>query len=226
MKIWKSRANVLAINNELTTTVAIKDIQWSSCGHYIAICGEDGHLQLYSGFSGANVFSVQVLNSSQWSNSYAQFTSISWDSNGTRLAVGTERGEVMDVDTDRYGQFIKTTIIRQEVPVIYVKYYGAVQEFEVQRGGVKSYVQSLSAYLANGEVAIFQNLASNRCSCIYTGITNGQAQWNSNESLLAIVGYYISGNTLAARFMDAHGNITFSINQLLPIQPTTDVIYN
>jgi hypothetical protein len=230
LKIWKNRANVLALDHETTTTVVVKDIQWSHCGNYIALCGEDGHLQMFSGVTGMNLFSVQVITSSL-SNTYAQFTTLTWNESTTRLAICTDHGEVMDADPSYNGRFISTTIVRETIPILYAKYFGPVKEYEVETvfGNQKLSTQSLSLYLANGEVAIFQNLSSTHCMCVHTRIINGKAQWNSTESVLAIVGCPIfrgrRGNNqscLAARLIDGDGNILLTIEHLISIQPRTD----
>ena len=205
-------------------------MQWSKCGYYIGICGEEGHIQVFSGLNGVNIFAVQVIAATVFSFQ-AQFLCLSWNKQGTRIALGTERGEVMDVDPAVNGQFISTMMVRENTPVLHIQYFGPIQEVEINTpDGVKQLsTQSLSLYLADGEVAIFPNLTTTHCMCVHTRIINGQAAWNVAETVLTIVGYQATSSTsstpfLVARFLNSEGNILFSLDHLLMIEPGTEVI--
>lgn len=164
---------------------------------------------------------------------HAQFTSLSWNKSITCMALGTERGEVIDVDPIQQGRFISTLIVRENVPVLNVCYYGPMKEVDIMtpEGSQTLITQSLSLYLANGEVAIFHNLSSASCMCVHTRIVNGVAQWNSKQTLLAVVGYHARSPGLptppyiTARFLNEEGNIIMSMDRLIATRPGTDVSY-
>lgn len=199
----------------------VKDIKWSTCGCYIAICGEEGHMQLLSGINGAQIFALQVVTSPRY-GSYAQFTCLSWNKSITSIVLGTERGEIIDIDPLHQGRFVSTVIVRENIPIRYISYYGPLRSTN-DGTGTAVITQSLSLYLANGEVAIFQNLSSANCVCVHTRIINGLAQWNSTQTVLAVVGYSPLSMYLSARFLDTEGLMLHTIDQLLCVQPTIDV---
>lgn len=130
----------------------------------------------------------------------------------------------MDVDPSQNGHAIGTIVVRKDVPIIYTKYFGTVHEQEVQtpHGAQRVSTQSLSLYLANGEVVIFDNVSSTQCMCVYTGLVNGQAKWNSFDTLLAVVGYNRTGS-INGRFLNGNGSILLTIDKLIAMEPGNDV---
>lgn len=234
IKVWKNRAKVLALDFDYSITAVVRDMQWSHCGFYIAVCTEDGHLQIFSGLNGTYIFSIQVVTSSAF-GSHAQFTSLSWNKPTTSIALGTERGEVIDIDPLQHGRFMATMVVREGTPVLHACYFGPVKEINIvtSEGNQSLSTQSLSLYLANGEVAIFRNLSSACCMCVHTRIVNGRAMWNEAQTILAVVGYYgsitqhqMASSFIAARLLDNDGNILLTVEHLIAGQPGTDVSPN
>lgn len=226
IKIWKNRANVLAVDFEFITTVLVRDMQWSCCGYYIAICGEEGHLQVFSGLNGANIFAIQLVAALRFS-SQAQFSCCSWNSSGTRIALGTERGEVVDVDTTDDGQTVLTIGVRDGVPVLSTHYFGPAKEITKHtssREAVAVPTQSLSVYLSSGEVRIFPTICSGQSICVQTRVVNGTSAWNGNGELMVVVGQRSQGSmSTIARFIDSNGNILLTVDNLLPPYPKPEV---
>ena len=149
-----------------------------------------------------------------------------------RLPLGTEKGEVIDIDPLQHGRFMATMVVREDTSVIHASYFGPVKEVNIAtpEGNRTLSTQSLSLYLANGEIAIFRNVSSACCMCVHTRIVNGRAKWNEEQTVLAVVGYYgrssgqcMTPSFLAARFIDGDGNILLTVDQVIAGQPGTDV---
>ena len=226
IKVWKNRANVLAMDFEFTTKILIRDLQWSSCGYYIAMCGEEGNLQVFSGLNGTNIFAIQLVAPLHFS-SQAQFSCCSWNSSGTRIALGTERGEVVDVDTTNDGQTVLTIGVRDGVPVLSTHYFGPVKEITKHTSSGEAVAvptQSLSVYLTSGETRIFPTISSGQSICVQTSIVNGTSAWNSSGDLMVVVGQRGQGSlSTVACFMDPNGNVLLTVTNLLPCYPKPEV---
>ena len=138
-------------------------MQWSPCGLYIAICGEEGELQLFSGLNGISIFAIQVVSSTQHST-HAEFTCLTWNKTSTRLALGTAKGELIDTDPTQNGQFISIMMMHENVPVRHAQYFGPTEELHLNNEQTAS--QSLSLYMEDGEVAIFPTINNTCCMCV------------------------------------------------------------
>ena len=205
--------------------MVVTDIQWSSCGYYIVICSEEGYIQVLSGLNGQRLFTTQVVAPHRFSTQ-AEFTCCTWNKCNTQIALGTKRGEVFGIDPDEEGQFIFTTVDREGVSVQSLLFFGPIHEIPVstRHGEKMTATQSLSLYMSNGDVVFFPTLISHYCACVQTHLIEGKAQWNSEETLLAIVGYREDArHVLAARFLDTHGDILFTVNQALCIPQDVQV---
>ena len=163
VKIWRNRSNVLALDFDFTTSVLVRDMQWSPCGLYIAICGEEGELQVFSGLNGISIFAIQVVSSTQHST-HAEFTCLTWNKVSTRLALGTAKGELIDTDPTQNGQFISIMMMHEHVPVCHAQYFGPTEEVHLHNEQAAS--QSLSLYMEDGEVAIFPTINNTCCMCV------------------------------------------------------------
>lgn len=219
--VWRNRANVFACECQMTTAVHVTDIQWSRCGYYIIVCGKDGHIQMFSGLSGLNLFSITVQATTSLT-SKAQSTCCSWNKTGTRIAFGTEAGEILLLDPAENGSSISTMTLKQGVAVCSILWYGAVRTCQT-RGGKSYQSQSLSVLLRTGQVVCFKDTSSSHCMWTQTGIYDGMAAWDSCYSLLAVVGYTKEENTCAVRFMNRKGYVLFTINDALPQIPRRQV---
>ena len=219
IKLWANRANVLALESSLSTTMVVTDMQWSSCGFYVVICGEEGYIQILSGMNGQRLFVTQVVAPHRFSTQ-AEFTCCTWNKSNTQIALGTRRGEVFGIDPNEEGHFIFTTLDREGVAVQSLHFFGPVHEIPMNtRNGEKmTATQSLSLYLSNGDIVFFPTLISKFCACVKTQLIKGIAQWNSEDTLLAVVGHREEAHqVLGARFLDAHGDILLTVNQALCI---------
>ena len=174
---WKNRSKVFALDFQCTVVQPVSDIQWSPCGTYIALCGEEGQVQVMSGHDGAVIFAINAVSTTGY-GAYAEFTSLSWNSTSTRIALGTGKGEVIEVDPHNNGRFLSMMSMHENVPVRQVDYFGSLQYFfhpdaagrpaSVVVDGQESWVasQSLSLYMEDGEVAIFPLIAETHCYCV------------------------------------------------------------
>ncbi len=222
---WRSRANVLAREYQIYTSVVVTDMQWSHCGYYLFVCGEDGHMLLFSGINGLNLFSLQIQGVSPLTAN-AQFTTSSWNEPSTRVALGTQNGEVILLNPNSNGQTISTMTLKQGVPVQTIQWYGPVVDctHRSQHSRPRSYKsQSLSALLKNGDVVFFKSTSSRHCLCCKTAVHNGYAKWNSSCTLLSILGYHDDLCTPIVRFVNAKGYVVFTITEGLPQQPREKV---
>ena len=225
VKVWKCRAKVLAMDFQFVTRISVTDVQWTWCGYYVGLCGDDGYLQVFSGLTGLNLYSVQVVSSAQHS-SPARFTSIAWNKPSTRLSLGTEDGEVMGVDPMSDIQGIQTMIVKQGVSVCSVHYYGPVVQQVIETDNELKMVssQSLSVYLADGEVCFFADENTLDCDSVMTPIVDGMARWNSTDTILAVLGSTTAHpHQPSARFINRDTNMILSLDQILPYSPDIDV---
>ncbi len=181
VRIWKIRSNIFASEYECSTVTPVTDIQWSPCGMYIAICGEEGQLQVISGHDGSIVFAIHAIATSSF-GSYAEFTSLTWNSTSTRIALGTGKGEVIEVDPHQNGKFLMMMSMHEGVSVRHVEYFGSVEYFQEpdrRQGGdgvvdreLQDWIpsQSLSLYMQDGEVAMFPTATETQCYCVQVRI--------------------------------------------------------
>lgn len=219
--IWKNRANVLAYELDIKTSLLVTDMQWSPCGYYLFLCGREGHVQLFSAINGMNLFSIQV-EATNSNNKKAQFTRCSWNKPGTRVALGTENGEVVIIDPSDNGRSISTISMHKGIPVESLEWYGPITTCK-KRTGVSYETQSLSAYLRNGDVMLFKSLVSPDVNCSRTNVIDGLAVWNSSCTLLAVVGYKKPNRCPIVRFLNSDGYILFTLKGGFPSVPHTRV---
>ncbi len=218
---WRSRANVLAREFQIQTSINVTDMQWSHCGYYLFVCGQDGNAQMFSGHNGLNLFSLQIQALSPMT-SKAQFTTCCWNQPNTRVALGTQSGEVVLLDPSDNGQTISTMSLRQGVPVQTIRWYGPIRDCTSRsRPTYKS--QSLSILMKNGDVVFFISISSQHCLCCKTGVCNGQAEWNSTHTLMAVVGYQEDLCSPVVRFLNAMGYVMYTIMEGLPQVPREKV---
>lgn len=177
--VWKNRSNIFASDFTFTVVTPITDIQWSPCGMYIALCGDEGQLQVVSGNDGSTVFAIHAVSTSLYGR-YAEFNCLSWNVDSTRIVLGTSRGEVIEVDPNQNGRFLSMMTMHENTPVCKVDYFGRVEYFKVQpernqERGVDNIAgdddgwlacQGLSVYMEDGEVAIFNAFTETRCNCV------------------------------------------------------------
>ena len=170
--IWNNRSNIYALDFEFTTVIPVSDIQWSPCGTYIAICGEEGQLQIIAGHNGTTIFAIHAISTSSY-GTYAEFTSLSWSASSTRIALGTRKGEVIEVDPHQNGQFLSMMTMHENVPVRKVEYFSSPHCFKetinpdnYSRHKENDSTQSLSLYMDDGEVAIFPTASETHCNCV------------------------------------------------------------
>ena len=219
--IWKNRANVLAYELDIKTSLLVTDMQWSPCGFYLLLCGREGHVQSFSTINGLNLFSIQV-EATNSNNRKAEFTSCSWNKPGTQVALGTENAEVVIIDPSDNGRSVSTISIHKGVPVQSLEWFGPVITCTKQSGATyKS--QSLSAYLKNGDVMLFKSLTHPDVKCSKTMVVDGVAVWNSSSTLLAVIGYKKTNRCPTIRFLNNQGYVLFTVTDGLPTPSRTRV---
>ena len=214
--IWRNRANVLAYELSIKTSLLFTDIQWSPCGYYIFLCGREGHVQSFSTVTGLNLFSIQV-EATRSGNKKAEFTCCAWNRPGTRVALGTENGEVVIIDPSDNGRSVSTICMHKGISVQSLEWYGPVTM--CKRNGVPYESQCLSAYLKNGDVMFFESLFHSDVHCNKTGVVDGTAVWNSGFSLMAVIGYKKSNRRPIAKFLNNRGYAVFTLKDGLPSIP-------
>ena len=219
--IWKNRANVLAYELDIKTSLLVTDMQWSPCGYYLFLCGREGHVQSFSTINGINLFSIQV-EATNSDNKKAEFTCCAWNRPATRVALGTENGEVVIIDPSDNGRSISTISMHKGIPVQSLEWYGPITTCKKRSGGLYQ-SQSLSAYLKNGDVMLFKSLTHADVNCSRTLVVDGAAVWNSSSSLLAVIGYKKTNRCPIARFLNNQGYILFTLLNGLPSIPQTKV---
>ena len=212
--IWKNRANILAYDLEIKTSLLVTDMQWSPCGYYLLLCGREGHVQSFSAINGLNLFSIQV-EATNSNSKKAEFTCCSWNRPGTRVALGTENGEVVVIDPSDNGRSISTISMHKGIPVLSLEWYGDVSTC-MKRSGVTYETQSLSAYLKNGDVMLFKSLDHPDVNFSRTSVVDGRAVWNSSSTVLAVVGYKKTVRSSMVRFLNDQGYILFTVSDGLP----------
>lgn len=220
--LWSNRANILAFEFQMSSAVLITDMQWSPCGYYIIACAKNGHIMSYSAVTGMNLFSVQIEATSCHINK-AKLTCCSWNKPGTRVAFGTSNGEVILLNPADNGRSLMTITISQGVPIQKVAWYGPIMP--CQQGNHPPYrSQGFFTYLRNGDCVFFQTPGCSECVYNKTGVLNGRAMWNSDESILAVIGYSCSHRNLnaTARFLNHNGYFMFTVEDL-PIPPRLQV---
>ena len=228
IKLWNNRANVYGQDCAVTITQIVKDMQWSTCGFYIVLCGEEGYVQIISGSNCQRLYTSQVVSPHLYTTK-VEFMCCSWNVCNTQVVLGTTKGEIFAIDPNEEGQFIFTSVDREGISVRSLQFFGAIQEIIVTtRHGPKLVeTQSVSVYLSNGEVVYFPTVISHYCACIQTHLIGGLAQWNTDQSVLAIVGSrYESPQILAARFLDRHGNTILSVDRALQLPQEPNVSCN
>ena len=219
--IWKNRANVLAYELDIKTSLLVTDMQWSPCGYYLFLCGREGHVQLFSSINGMNLFSIQV-EATNSNSKKAEFTCCSWNKPATRVALGTENGEVVVIDPSDNGRSISTISMLKGITVQSLEWYGPITTCK-RRNGVNYETQSLSAYLKNGDVMLFKSLVHPDVHCSRTMVVDGLAVWNSSSTILAVVGYKKTNRCPIVRFLNNKGYILFTLKDGLPTVPHTKV---
>ena len=100
--IWTSRAKTLDYKLDIKTSILVTDMQWSPCGYYLLLCGREGHVQSFSTVNRINLFSIQV-ETTRSDNMKVELTCCAWNRPGTRVALGTENGEVVIIDPNDNG---------------------------------------------------------------------------------------------------------------------------
>ena len=212
---WRNRVNILVSDFQISVPFTVTDMQWSPCGYYLFICGRDGHIQMYSGVSGLNLFTLQVQAISPLS-SKPSFTCCAWNLPRTRIALGARSGEIIMLSPQDNGAYLSTMAIRRGVPLQSIQWYGPVDLCQTREGA--SYEsQSLFALLKNGNVVLFDNLSGPGYITTETGVCSGFASWNSANTLLAVVGYKSDLSSPLVRFLNSRGYVIYSIAALPPI---------
>ena len=219
INIWRNRANILSKEFQISTAVSVTDMQWSPCGYYLILCGKEGHVQMISGINGITFFSIQVEATLHHSGK-TQFTCCTWNKPGSRVALGTEAGEVVLMDPNSNGRSISTVILRRDVPIQSLGWFGPITDCTTRSGELYQ-SQSLSAYHNSGSVLFLTNVSNPRCFCSETGVHNGKMAWNSSETLLAVVGFREDHLTAVTRFLDSRGIAIFTLCDAIPSQVCT-----
>ena len=223
--IWMNRANVLAYEFQITTQLIVADFQWSPCGYYSLLCGKEGQIQLFSGVNGTSFFSVQIESTSE-PNLKAEFVCCAWNSPATRVALGTENGEIIIVNPEEGGNSVSTvTLGKKGAAIQSLAWYGPIITIRKATGD-KYKSQGLSVYLRNGDIVLFKSITCPECLRSKTGVVDGVAAWNKDQTLWAIVGYKknsSAASTPIARFVNREGYILFSLSEGLPMVPRTQV---
>ncbi len=177
----------------------------------------------YSIVTGMTLFSVQIEATASSLSKKARFTSCSWNQPGTRIVFGTSHGEVIAVrPADSGNTYTVTTMtINQGGPVQTVHWHGPV--LQCQNEDSLSYPsQKLSTYLRNGDCVFFQTPGRTERVCSNTGIVDGTAAWNLDQSLLVVIGYTRRSEPIAG-FLNTQGDVVFTVSKDLPILPTSQV---
>ena len=89
----------------------------------------------------------------------------------------------------------------------------------MKRSGVSHETQSLSAYLKNGDVILFESPIDLEANCNRTGVQDGAAVWNSSFTLLAVIGYKKTNRRPIAKFLNNQGYVLFTLTDSLPANP-------
>ena len=212
---WRNRVNILVCDFQVSVPFAITDMQWSPCGFYLFICGKEGHIQMYSGINGLNLFTLQVEAISPLC-SKPSFTCCAWNQPQTRIALGTHCGEIIMLNPRDNGAYLSTMAIWRGVPLQNIQWYGPVAPCQT-RDGVGYESQSLFALLKNGNVVLFDNLSNPGYTTTETGVCSGFAAWNSSNTLLAVVGYKSDLSSPLVRFLNPGGFVIYTIAALPPL---------
>ena len=212
-KLWFNDSNVYAPKYTITFQQKVRDMQWSPCGSYIAVCGDKIEI-----LSGHDLQRLHVSSADQYFDEYAM--SCAWNDCSTQLAIGSSHGRVLVIDPNydinHALMFLKDSSINN------LQYFGTVQEIQVtSRQGQNIFVESqaLSAYFSTGDV-IF-DLRVRLCYCttrVQTDLIKGMAKWNADKTMLAVVGYYSnSPQILSAKFFNQFGDIMTSVDRVLQL---------
>lgn len=218
VSLWRNRAKVFALEYSIATNIVVTDLQWSDCGYFLVVCGVDGHVQIFSGLNGQKLYSTQVI-SPNHPNYKPLFTSCTWNKSSTQIALGTDKGEVFGIDPHEAGHIIFTTVEQEGIAVQNLNFFGPTHDIPMATRYGERIVstQSLSLYLSNGDVVFFPTLISQYCTCVQTELVRGIARWNTEETVLAVVGYRADlHNSIAARFIDPQGEILITVNDAIP----------
>ena len=218
--IWRNYANTLAYRLDIKTSILVTDMQWSPCGYYLFLCGREGYIQSFSVINGINLFSIQIETTR--SGNKAEFTCCVWNRPGTRVALGTENGEVVIIDPRGDVQLISIVSVSvsmyKGISVQGLEWYGPITMCK-GRNGVLCESQYLSAYQKNGDVVLFEPLFDPEFKCNRTGVVDGAAVWNSRFSLMAVIGYEESNQCPIAKFLNSTGHTAFRLRDGLPSTP-------
>ena len=215
--IWSSHAKTLAYNLDIKISILVTDMQWSPCGYYLFLCGREGHVQSFSTVNKINFFSIQV-ETTRNDNKKAEFTCCACNRPGTRVAIGTENGEVVIINPSDNGRSISTIPLSKSFSVQSLEWYGPVTKCK-KRNGVLYASQYLSVYQKNGDVVLFESLFHSNVKCIRTGVVDGAAVWNSKFSLMAVIGYEESNRRPIVKFLNSRGDAVFTLRDGLPSIP-------
>lgn len=221
--IWRNRANILAYLQQVKTPLTVTDMQWSPCGYYIIVCGKEGNVQMFSGINMVSLMSLQLEATTQFSTlQRPNFTTCAWNQTISRIALGTQTGEIVLLDPSNIHTSISSVSIKKDISVQSIQWYGPVAKCFTRDGGSYN-SQSLSAYLENGTVVLIKSVSSPHCVYSQTGVHNGVMAWNSSNTLLAVVGYSREDSTPLIRFVNQCGRTMFTLYNALPHTPRTQV---
>ena len=192
----------------------MRDLQWSSCGNYIAVCGD--RIQILSGIDFECLHSGDI-------EPYMDYISCAWNDCSTQLAFGTTQSEVVLVSHNPGIDPAFMLIDEKDESVKSLHFYGPVKEIQVfsrhdeQRIVTES--QAVSAYLNNGDVVFDLRVRRNRYAArVQTHLVEGLAEWNSDKTILAVVGYQQdSPQILSARFFTQEGETITLVDRVLQI---------
>ena len=219
--IWKNRANILAYLHQIRTPLTVTDMQWSPCGYYLLVCGKHGNIQMFSSVNGMTLLSLQLQTSSQFSTR-AHFTCCMWNQPITRVALGTQTGELVLLDPDNGGRSISSVSLKKGIPIHSIQWYGPVRKCHTSAGA--SYdSQSLSAYLRNGIIVLFKSINSPKCVYSETDVLDGIVAWNPSSTMLAVVGYSKQDSFPLICFINPQGYTIFTLHNALPHIPRPQV---
>ena len=189
----------------------MRDLQWSPCGTYIAVCGDKMEI-----LSGIDFQSLHVRST----DPFIYCISCAWNECSTQLALNTFGGKVVVFDPN-YDVDQASSNFNNDVPIKCLQYYGPVQEIRVSsKQGPKISIESqaLSAYLINGVVIFNMKVRLSHCHTVrvQTHLVKGLVEWNTSKTILAVVGsHHDSPQILSAKFFNQKGVIVMSIDRVL-----------
>ena len=204
MRAKTSRAHVFFVHElELTVTAYVTDMQWSPCGTWLVLCGEGGCIKTWR--LGDSTFKTLDWSHVTHDHGYnmivtqtvpcSQFECLSWNATGSKIALGSESGEVIVVCFNGRSGLVDTVLKHKLTKVSAMHWCGLnLAGDHLGSSSEQTQDQNLSVYFKNGDISLvkFPQLKGKHSPSVIsrqTQVCNGCSTWNSTSTLWAILGY-------------------------------------